>query len=63
VGSRAVLDAVVKRKTPSPRRESNPRIPIIQPVANSTNLYGGKDISVKWGDMKNENQGNREHLK
>jgi hypothetical protein len=25
VGPRAVLDAVVKRKIPSPRRESNPR--------------------------------------
>jgi hypothetical protein len=33
VGSRAVLDAVVKRKIPSPRRESNSRTPIIQPVA------------------------------
>jgi hypothetical protein len=33
VGARAVLDAVVKRKIPSPRRESNPRIPIAQPVA------------------------------
>jgi hypothetical protein len=33
VGSRAVLDAVVKRKIPSPRRESNPRTPIVQPVA------------------------------
>jgi hypothetical protein len=32
VGSRAVLDAVVKRKIPSPRRESNPRNAIIQPV-------------------------------
>jgi hypothetical protein len=29
---RAVLDAVV-RKTPIPRRESNSRIPIAQPVA------------------------------
>jgi hypothetical protein len=28
VGPRAVLDAVVKRKFPSPRRESNPRTPI-----------------------------------
>jgi hypothetical protein len=27
------MDAVVKRKIPSPRRESNSRIPIIQPVA------------------------------
>jgi hypothetical protein len=33
MGPRAVLDAVVKRKIPSPRRESNPRTPIIQPVA------------------------------
>jgi hypothetical protein len=33
VGRRAVLDAVVKRKIPSPRRESNPRTPIVQPVA------------------------------
>jgi hypothetical protein len=33
VGPRAVLDAVVKRKIPSPCRESNPRIPIVQPVA------------------------------
>jgi hypothetical protein len=33
VGPRAVLDAVMKRKIPSPRQESNPRTPIIQPVA------------------------------
>jgi hypothetical protein len=33
VGPRAVLDAVVKRKIPSPRRESNPWTPIIQLVA------------------------------
>jgi hypothetical protein len=33
VGPRAVLDTVVKRKIPSPRRESNPRTPIVQPVA------------------------------
>jgi hypothetical protein len=32
-GGRAVLDAVVKRKIPSPRRESNPRTPNVQPVA------------------------------
>jgi hypothetical protein len=30
VGLRAVL---VKRKIPSPRQESNPRTPIVQPVA------------------------------
>jgi hypothetical protein len=33
VGPRAVLDAVVKRKIPSPHGESNPRTPIVQPVA------------------------------
>jgi hypothetical protein len=33
VGPRAVLEAVVKRKTPSHRRESNPRTPIVQPIA------------------------------
>jgi hypothetical protein len=33
MGPRAVLDAVVKRKIPSPRWESNPRTPIVQPVA------------------------------
>jgi hypothetical protein len=33
VGPRAILDAVVKTKIPSPRRESKPRTPIVQPVA------------------------------
>jgi hypothetical protein len=33
VGPIAVLDAMVKRKTPGPRRESNPGTPIVQPVA------------------------------
>jgi hypothetical protein len=33
VGRRAGLEAVMKKKIPSPRRESNPRTPIIQPVA------------------------------
>jgi hypothetical protein len=33
VGSRAVLDAVVKRKIPSPLRESNSGTPIVQPIA------------------------------
>jgi hypothetical protein len=35
VGPRAVLDTVVKRKIPSPRRESNPRTPIFQHVAQT----------------------------
>jgi hypothetical protein len=33
VGPRAGLDAVMKGKIPSPRRESNPRTPIVQPAA------------------------------
>jgi hypothetical protein len=33
VGPRPGLDSVVRRKIPGPRRESNPRTPIIQPVA------------------------------
>jgi hypothetical protein len=33
VDSRAVLDAVVERKIPSPSRESNPRTSIMQPAA------------------------------
>jgi hypothetical protein len=32
MGPTAVLDTVVKRKIPSPRRESNLRTPIVQPV-------------------------------
>jgi hypothetical protein len=32
-GPRAVLDAMVKRKIPCPSRKSNPRTPIVQPVA------------------------------
>jgi hypothetical protein len=34
MGRRAVLDAVVKRKIPSPRRESKPRTPTVQPVTH-----------------------------
>jgi hypothetical protein len=33
VGPRAVLDAVVRRKIPSSRRESNPKTMIVQVVA------------------------------
>jgi hypothetical protein len=32
MGLRTVLDAVVKRKIPSPRGESNRRTPIVQPL-------------------------------
>jgi hypothetical protein len=34
VGLRAGLDTVVKRKIPSPRRESNPDHAIVQPLAS-----------------------------
>jgi hypothetical protein len=33
VGPRTILDVVVKGKIPSPRRDSNPKTPIFQPVA------------------------------
>jgi hypothetical protein len=39
VDPRAVLDVVVKRKIPSPLRESNPRTPIVQPVAQRYTNY------------------------
>jgi hypothetical protein len=47
VGPSAVLDTAVKREIPNPRRESNPRTPIVQPVAQRytdwaiTALYEG----------------------
>jgi hypothetical protein len=48
VGRRAVLDAVVKRKIPSPRRESNHRTPIVQPVAQGRQfIVGINNISVE----------------
>jgi hypothetical protein len=34
VDPRAVLDAVSKKKIPSPRQQSNPDHPIVQPVAS-----------------------------
>jgi hypothetical protein len=33
MGFRDILYAVVKRKIPSPRRKSNPKTPIVEPVA------------------------------
>jgi hypothetical protein len=46
VGPRAILDAVVKRKIPSPRRKSNPRTPIVQPLAQCYRLsYPGSSRS------------------
>jgi hypothetical protein len=48
VGTRAILDAVVKRQIPSHRQESNPRTPIVQPVAQRlTGLLPLADIQRK----------------
>jgi hypothetical protein len=33
MGPSAVLDVVVKKKIPSPHQGSNPRTPIVQPIA------------------------------
>jgi hypothetical protein len=55
VGTRAVLDAVVKRKIPSPHRESNPRTPIVQPVAQefltSARHGGGRSDRLIYGEQ------------
>jgi hypothetical protein len=48
VGPRAVLDAVVKRKIPSPRRESNLRTPIVQPVAQHDDDDDDDDKVIRW---------------
>jgi hypothetical protein len=37
MGPRAALDTEVKRKIPSPRQESNPRTPTVQPIAQLCN--------------------------
>jgi hypothetical protein len=54
VGTRAVLEAVVKRKIPSPRREYNPRTPIVQPIATKPTelswLYTCKDTNLNQYD-------------
>jgi hypothetical protein len=49
VAPRAVLDAMVKRKTPSPRRESNPRTPINparSPALYRLNYHGSCIMNV-----------------
>jgi hypothetical protein len=48
VGPRAILDAAVKRKIPSPRRESNPRTPIVQPVAQRYTDWAITAQSILW---------------
>jgi hypothetical protein len=45
VGPRIVLDTVVKRKIPSPHRESNPRTPIVQQFHYFKNVYFKKNKS------------------
>jgi hypothetical protein len=52
LGPRAVLDAVVKRKILSPRRESNPRNPIVQSVAQR---YTDWAITALWEGYFNKN--------
>jgi hypothetical protein len=42
VGSRAILDMVVKKKIPSPHQKLNPRTPIVQPIAQ---CYTNRAIS------------------
>jgi hypothetical protein len=51
VSPRAVLDAVVRRKIPNPRRESNPITPVVQPVAQRYAEWATvhlADLSVQW---------------
>jgi len=44
--TKSVLDAVVKRKIPSPRRESNPRTPIVQPVLPKDSITDPKILCL-----------------
>jgi hypothetical protein len=48
---RAVLDVVVKRKIPSPRRESNRRTAIVQPAAQRCTNYSSKQKSFIYVDL------------
>jgi hypothetical protein len=56
VSPRAVLDAVVKRKIPSTRRESNPDLPARSPAPYRLSYHGSGEIAVssefgrKWED-------------
>jgi hypothetical protein len=52
VGPRAVLNAVVKRNIPSPHRKSNPRTPIIQPVAQRCTNWAITAVDVTGGEWK-----------
>jgi hypothetical protein len=43
VGPRSIPDTVVKRKIPSPHRESKPRTPIVQPYTVGIDIMCFKD--------------------
>jgi hypothetical protein len=51
VGPRVVLDAVVNRKIASLRRESNPRTPIVQPVARRYGSFPSIIGKSKYGSV------------
>jgi hypothetical protein len=63
VGPRAVLDVVKKRKIHSPRRESNPRTPIVQAVAQRR-LGGRKENKAGKNEqeMKKERKNNEKMI-
>jgi hypothetical protein len=56
VGPRAVLDAVVKRKIPSPRWEANPRTPLVQPEAQRYTDRAITALVVNVGKVINANK-------
>jgi hypothetical protein len=58
VGPRAVLDAVVKRKIPSPRRKSKPRTPIVQSVGQR---YTDRAITATWRKLVMEDRKKRKY--
>jgi hypothetical protein len=55
VGPRAVLEAVVKRKIPSPRRESKPRIPTLTTENNVVWKTCGLNKIVVWNGISETN--------
>jgi hypothetical protein len=54
VGSRTVLDSVGNSKIPSPRRESNPRTPIVLPVAQRYTDWAIMALSLMNKNPKSE---------
>jgi hypothetical protein len=52
VGPRAVVDAMVKRKIPSPHRESKPRTPTVQPVSQRYTDWAITDLAIKLYSIK-----------